>query len=194
MDIVTPVTFAEVLAAYLRDHPVERTHEANSNPEGVESLERADQLKGGWWHVRLSRADVLGVVLPWHLSEGGARELVPRTGLTVAEAAGRIRSDGPPWYRANPVCAAKLALLEWAPFTPVFLSTSPMDHSDYSDLLVREGLIHIDGLHRMISWELVGRLPEGAELDAFVSGTLPDAPPTDPRQQRPRAGTEDEQA
>ncbi|MFJ2863185.1 DUF6309 family protein [Kitasatospora sp. NPDC087314] len=170
MEIVTAVAYAEVRDAYLRDHPVERTHEANSNQAGEENLERADRIPGGWWRVRLSRADVLGVVLPWHLSEGGARELVPRSGLTVAEAAERIRSDGPAWSAANPVCAAKLRLLRWAPFTPVYLGTGPVDHSDYTDLLVREGLIHIDGLHRMLAWELAGRLPDRPRLDGFLAG------------------------
>ncbi|MFF0415685.1 DUF6309 family protein [Kitasatospora sp. NPDC004745] len=170
MEIVTAVAYPEVHDAYLRDHPVERAHEANSNPAGEENLERADRIPGGWWRVRLSRADVLGVVLPWHLSEGGERELVPRSGLTVGEAAERIRAGGADWSGANPVCAAKLRLLRWSPFTPVYLSTGPVDHTDYTDLLVREGLIHIDGLHRMLAWELAGRLPGRARLDGYLAG------------------------
>ncbi|WP_316525541.1 DUF6309 family protein [Kitasatospora brasiliensis] len=170
MEIVTAVAYPEVHDAYLRDHPLERAHEANSNMYGEESLERADRIPGGWWRIRLSRADVLGVVLPWHLSEGGALELVPRSGLTVAEAAERIRVGGAAWGAANPVCAAKLRLLGQAPFTPVFLSTAPIDHSDYGDLEVRSGLIHVDGLHRMLAWELSGRLPEGARLDGYLAG------------------------
>ncbi|GAA2998647.1 DUF6309 family protein [Kitasatospora sp. NPDC006786] len=170
MEIVTAVAFPEVHDAYLRDHPVERAHEANSNMYGEENLERADRIPGGWWRIRLSRADVLGVVLPWHLSEGGELETVPRSGLTVAEAAERVRAGGAAWAVANPVCAAKLRLLRWAPFTPVFLSTAPVDHSDYGDLAVRSGLIHLDGLHRMLAWELAGRLPERALLDGYLVG------------------------
>ncbi|MFE5583981.1 DUF6309 family protein [Kitasatospora sp. NPDC056531] len=170
MEIVTAVAYPEVHDAYLRDHPVERAHEANSNLYGEENVERADRIPGGWWRVRLSRADLLGVVLPWHLSEGGALELVPRTGLTVAQAAERVRSGGAAWAAANPVCAGKLRVLRRAPFTPLFLSTGPVDHPDYADLLVREGLIHIDGLHRMLAWELAGRLPERAGLDGYLVG------------------------
>ncbi|MGW7585930.1 DUF6309 family protein [Kitasatospora sp. NPDC054768] len=170
MEIVTAVAFPEVHDAYLRDHPVERAHEANSNMYGEENLERADRIPGGWWRIRLSRADVLGVVLPWHLSEGGELETVPRSGLTVAEAAERVRAGGAAWAVANPVCAAKLRLLRWAPFTLVFLSTAPVDHSDYGDLAVRSGLIHLDGLHRMLAWELAGRLPERALLDGYLVG------------------------
>ncbi|WP_030239538.1 DUF6309 family protein [Streptomyces sp. NRRL S-350] len=170
MEIVTAVAYPEVHRAYLRDHPVERTHEANSNPAGEENLERADRIPGGWWWVRLARSDVLGVVLPWHLSEGGRLELVPRSGLTVGEAADRIRAGGHAWAAANPVCSAKLRLLRWSPLTPVFLSTAPVDHSDYGDLAVRAGLIHLDGLHRMLAWELAGRLPERAELGGYLAG------------------------
>ncbi|WP_327673662.1 DUF6309 family protein [Kitasatospora sp. NBC_00458] len=170
MEIVTAVAFAEVVDAYRRDHPAERTHEANSNQAGEENLDRADRTADDWRRVRLSRADVLGVVLPWHLSEGGAIELVPRSGLTVEEAVERVRAGGAAWANANPVCAAKLRLLRWAPFTPVYLSTDPVDHSDYTDLRVREGLIHLDGLHRMIAWELAGRLPARARLDGYLAG------------------------
>ncbi|MFI9324999.1 DUF6309 family protein [Kitasatospora aureofaciens] len=170
MEIVTAVAYSEVHDAYLRDHPVERGHEANTNVYGEENLERADRIADGWWRVRLTRADVLGVVLPWHLSEGGERELVPRSGLTVARAAARVRAGGAAWTAANPVCAAKLHLLRRAPFTPLYLCTAPVDHPDYASLAVRAGLIHIDGLHRMLAWELAGRLPEGAELDGYLAG------------------------
>ncbi|SOB79767.1 DUF6309 family protein [Streptomyces sp. 1331.2] len=170
MEIVTAVAYPEVHDAYLRDHPVERAHEANSNMYAEENLERADRIPGGWWRVRLSRADVLGVVLPWHISEGGALELVPRSGLTVSEAAERIRSAGTAWTAANPVCSAKLRLLRRAPFTPLFLSTAPVEHPDYGELTVRSGLIHLDGLHRMLAWELAGRLPERAVLDGYLVG------------------------
>ncbi|MFI9362772.1 DUF6309 family protein [Kitasatospora sp. NPDC053057] len=170
MEIVTAVAYSEVHDAYLWDHPVERPHEANTNVYGEENLERADKIGGGWWRVRLTRADVLGVVLPWHLSEGGELELVPRAGLTVARAAERVRDGGAAWAAANPVCAAKLHVLRRAPFTPLYLCTAPVDHPDYADLAVRAGLIHVDGLHRMLAWELAGRLPEGAELDGYLAG------------------------
>lgn len=170
------VPFREVLAAYRGDHPRERPHEANSNGEGEENLERAERLLGTWSRVRLAAPDALGVVLPWHLAEGGARELVPRTGLTVAGAARLLRREGPELARANPVCAAKLALLARAPLTPVYLSTRPVEHDDYADLRVRSGLIHLDGLHRLIAWHLAGRLGPGAGLTAYVAG-LPGAAP-----------------
>ncbi|MFJ4190924.1 DUF6309 family protein [Kitasatospora sp. NPDC089509] len=170
MEIVTAVAYSEVHEAYLRDHPVERAHEANTNLYGEENLERADTIPGGWWRIRLTRADVLGVVLPWHKSEGGERELVPPTGLTVARAAERVRSGGADWTAANPVCTAKLRMLRAAPFTPLFVSTAPVDHPDYAELVLPPGLIHLDGLHRMVAWELAGRLGGGIVLDGFLAG------------------------
>ncbi|MFJ6619351.1 DUF6309 family protein [Kitasatospora sp. NPDC091335] len=170
MEIVTAVAYSEVHDAYLRDHPVERAHEANSNGYAEENLDRVDRDLGSWWRIRLSRADVLGVVLPWHLSEGGELELVPRSGLTVGEAAERIRAAGTGWAAANPVCAAKVRLLRGEPFTPLLLSTSPVDHPHYAGLAGRGGLIHLDGLHRMLAWELAGRLPVRALLDGYLVG------------------------
>ncbi|MEV7597026.1 DUF6309 family protein [Kitasatospora sp. NPDC089797] len=189
MEIVTAVAYSEVHEAYLRDHPVERAHEANTNLYGEENLERADTLPGGWWRIRLTPADVLGVVLPWHLSEGGERELVPRTGLTVARAAERVRSGGADWTAANPVCSAKLRLLRRAPFTPLFLSTAPVDHPDYAGLVLAPGLIHLDGLHRMVAWGLAGRLAGGIELDGYLAGD-PEVPPRPARARTPRTGEE----
>ncbi|MDH6125000.1 DUF6309 family protein [Kitasatospora sp. GP82] len=172
MKVVSSVTFAEVQEIYLGYHPVGQTHEANTNQDGEENLQRAEQLLGSWWGVRLSRAEVLDVMLPWHLSEGGKLELVPRAGLTVGQAAERVRSGGAEWAEANPVCAAKLELLKSSPLTPVYLSTLPVPHSDYSDLRLGSGLVHLDGLHRMIAWELARRLPHEERLEAFVAGDV----------------------
>ncbi|MFB7663659.1 DUF6309 family protein [Kitasatospora sp. NPDC056138] len=172
MEIVSSVAFAEVRETYLHNHPVETTHEANTNRDGEENLRRADDLLGCWSRVRLSRAEVLDVMLPWHLSEGGRLELVPRSGLTVGQAADRIRSGGAEWAEANPVCAAKLDLLRRSPLTPVYLSTLPVPHSDYADLLLGSGLVHLDGLHRMLAWEVARRLPRAARLEAFVAGDV----------------------
>ncbi|MFF1903646.1 DUF6309 family protein [Kitasatospora sp. NPDC058218] len=172
VEVLGSATFAEVREVYLRNHDAEQAHEANTNQDGEENLQRADELLGSWWRVRLARTDVLDVVLPWHLSEGGGIELVPRSGLTVRQAVDRIRAGGRTWAEANPVCSTKVGHLKQAPLTPVYLSTLPVSHSDYSDLLVREGLIHLDGLHRMVAWELARRLPRGAWLDAFVAGDV----------------------
>jgi hypothetical protein len=170
MRILAPVTFAQVRLAFRRDHPAERVHPGNTNREGEENLWRAEQLLGCWHAVLLCRADVLGVALPWHTSEGGGYELVPHSGLTVEQAAARMRARPAAIGAANPVCTAKLALLADSPLTPVYLSTRAVPHPDYAGVRARDALVHVDGLHRMLAWELAGRLPAGEELEAFVAG------------------------
>ncbi len=170
------VPFSHVLKVYRGDHPAERLHVANTNREGEAVLYMAEKLLGTWNRVLLSREEVLGIVLPWHLSESGERELVPRSGLTVGQAAEIVRSGGPELAAANPVCSKKLELFRRAPLTPVYLSTRPIPHPDYDDLRARTGLIHLDGLHRTIAWALADRLPHDERTEAFVAGVLPPAP------------------
>ncbi|WP_067965947.1 DUF6309 family protein [Nocardiopsis trehalosi] len=176
MHIAGPVAFSEVRRAYLRDHPAERDHPANTNRDGADNLDRAEELLGTWFRVRLRRAEVLAVMLPWHLSEGGGYELVPPSGLTVGQAAERLRTGGAAVAAANPVCSAKLDLMGRAPLTPVYLSVGCVEHVDYAGLRVRDTLTHLDGLHRMLAWELAGRLPAGG-LDAYVAGDPRTLPP-----------------
>ncbi|MGW1464328.1 DUF6309 family protein [Streptomyces sp. NPDC002308] len=169
MRTLESVTFAEVLDVYGKDHPAGRPHAANTNEDGERNLHRAQALLGSWYRAELGRADILDVVLPWHLGESGRRELVPRTGLTVGQAAEIIRADPDAYARANPVCAAKLDRFARTPMTPVYLSTRPVDHVDYSGLRIREGLIHLDGLHRMLGWELAGRLSSETSVRVFLA-------------------------
>ncbi|MFE1170303.1 DUF6309 family protein [Nocardiopsis sp. NPDC058789] len=176
MKLIGTVPFSRVLEVYRADHPVDRPHESNTNQDGEDVLHMADDLLGVWHRVLLSRDEVLGVVLPWHLSEGGGRELVPRSGRTVGEAADLVRSGGAEMAEANPVCSRKLDLFREAPLTPVYLSTVPVPHSDYADLRVRTGLIHLDGLHRTVAWAVSGRLSPDEETEAFVAGPPDTAP------------------
>lgn len=163
------VTFSEVLDVYGKDHPAGRSHASNTNEDGERNLHRAHALLGSWYRAELGRADILDVVLPWHLGESGRRELVPRTGLTVGQAAEIVRADPDAYARANPVCAAKLDRFARTPMTPVYLSTRPVDHVDYSGLRIREGLIHLDGLHRMLGWEVAGRLSHETPVQVFLA-------------------------
>lgn len=170
VEIGEPVDLASVTTAFLRAHPLDRVHDANTNTDGLANLRRADRLFGGWTRVRLTRPQVLEVMLPWHLSEGGELELVPRSGLTVGQAVDRIERWGTDFGAANPRCAAKLAMLRERPWSPVFLSRGAVDHSDYADLTIRDRLTHLDGLHRMLAWELAGRLDGPDGIEAYVAG------------------------
>ncbi|MFF8957342.1 DUF6309 family protein [Streptomyces sp. NPDC014894] len=173
MYVVSSVTFDEVCAQFRRDHPVEREHEANTNQDAVNALELADQTFGSWSRARLSGAEVRDVMLPWHLSEGGGCELVPRSGLTVGRAVRLLRSREPEWSEANPVCRAKLDRFRDARPSSIYLSTRALPHEDYAGLPTdHEGLFHLDGLHRMIALELGGRLPTEEELTVFIAGDI----------------------
>ncbi|MFJ2674117.1 DUF6309 family protein [Streptomyces sp. NPDC087525] len=175
MRVIAAVPFASVLDTFARAHPLDRAHEANTNDEAEEHIRNAELSLGSWRRVLLDRDDLLRVVLPWHLGEGGERELIPQSGLTVAEAVVRLdavtRPDaaGGAYARTNPVCARKLAGLAAAPFTPLFLSTRAVPGIDYAGLVVREGLIHLDGLHRALAWERAGRLTAGTRIEAFLA-------------------------
>ncbi|GLU48637.1 DUF6309 family protein [Nocardiopsis ansamitocini] len=170
MEILERVAFSDVRLDYLNEHPAERDHAGNTNQSGEENLWRAEKLLGVWWRVRLSRPEVLSVVLPWHTAEGGEFELIPPSGLTVGQVAARVRAFSTDIEKANPVCTAKMRVLGQAPITPVHLSTLAVDHIDYAGLPCREGLIHLDGLHRMLAWELTGRLANGPGLEVLIAG------------------------
>ncbi|WP_063803462.1 DUF6309 family protein [Streptomyces silvensis] len=172
MHITGPTTFDEVLEHFRRDHSVALDHEVNTNQDADSALRLADATFGTWSEIRLSRDDVRSVLLPWHLGCGGGRELVPRTGLTVGQAADLLRADDAGFRAANPVCTAKVDRFRTTPFTSIFLTTRPIPHDHYADLPTDDGLVHLDGLHRLLAWELSGRLSPRAELPARIAGDL----------------------
>jgi hypothetical protein len=171
--VLAAVTFGEVLQRFYQEHALDRAHEANSNGEAEQHLRNADALLRQWSWVLVGRRDVLGVMLPWHLSEGGDRELIPKSGLTVAAAARRLRLGGRQHARLNPTCWGKLTWQSTSPLTPLFLSTRAIGTVDYEELQVKDGLTHLDGLHRMLAWELHHRLPDDDRIEAYLAGALP---------------------
>ncbi|MFE3600796.1 DUF6309 family protein [Streptomyces sp. NPDC059096] len=173
MKVVASVPFETVQHRFARAHPLELAHEANTNDEAEEHIRQAQHTLGAWQRVLLDRDDLLGIVLPWHLGEGGTCELVPASGLTVAEAVHRLRELAGTYARTNPVCARKLERMTTMPFTPLFLSTRAVPGVDYEGLVVREGLIHLDGLHRALAWERAGRLTPGTRIEAFLAHATP---------------------
>ncbi|MEW2523624.1 DUF6309 family protein [Streptomyces sp. NPDC047071] len=172
MHIIGPTTFDEVRARFHRDHPVGRAHEVNTNEDADSALRLADATFGTWSTIRLSRTDVRSVLLPWHLGCGGGRELVPRTGLTVGQAADLLRAHEAEFTAANPVCTGKIALFRGSAFSSIYLTTRPIPHDHYADLPTDDGLVHLDGLHRLLAWELAERLSTSEELTAYIAGDL----------------------
>jgi hypothetical protein len=174
MKILKEVSFAEVLNRFRVDHAVDRNHASNTNRDAEEGLQRADQLLGRWLRITLDMKEVRGVILPWHLSEGGALPLIPKTGLTVEQAVERLQEMRADYPTKSPICWAKLERMRGASRTPVYLTTRAIDTRHYEGLTIREGLIHLDGLHRMVSW-IAHEPMEGADgLEVYLSHSAED--------------------
>ncbi|SDG31931.1 hypothetical protein SAMN05421505_103170 [Sinosporangium album] len=180
MKLDAKVTFDTVLRHFHEAHPRDREHEFNTNDDAEGHLKNADRLLGTWNRVLFNRHDVLSVILPWHESEGGEGPLIPKPGMPVAEAVARVRAQGEEYATLNPVCWAKLQWQATAPFSPLYLSVEPVEGVDYEELAVRRGLIHLDGLHRMIAWELWGRLSDDHTVEAYLAGAPENPPPAGP--------------
>ncbi|WP_224277288.1 DUF6309 family protein [Streptomyces sp. LS1784] len=174
MRVLEAVPFKAVMDHFAQQHPYDPQDSANSNDEAQGHIRNAQStLQGRWHRVLLDGPEVLRVVLPWHLGEDGEVELIPRTGLTVADAARRLTRLHATYATTNPLCAAKLARQATASPLPLFLSTVPMPGPDYEHLTVRGGLIHLDGLHRMLAWATAGRLVPDRWTPAYVAGLSP---------------------
>jgi hypothetical protein len=169
MKIIEKVSFEEVLKQFRAEHDADHPHEVNTNADAEESLQRAQILFGEWHRVSLTREDILQVRLPWHLSCGGDMELVPKTGLSVQETVEKLSNVKIQFKDSCPVCFNKLQRMQYLPFTPLFLSTQALDTEDYNELTIKSGLIHLDGLHRMIGWELHGLFINNPLIEAYLA-------------------------
>lgn len=172
MKTLMKVEFDEVLAQFRLEHDANREHEVNTNLDSEMSLVLANQLLHKWSKVLLGREDILRVILPWHLSCGGNIHLVPKSGLSVEQAAKKLASMKDSYAQESPVCWSKIVRMSRLKFQPLFLSTQAITHEDYAELDTKKGLIHLDGLHRMIGWELHGLLADNAQVEAYVAGDL----------------------
>ncbi|MFJ4686639.1 DUF6309 family protein [Streptomyces sp. NPDC091377] len=169
MRVIGSVPSDAVVREFLRDHPYDPDERDNTNDDAESNLHAADRLLGHWYRVLLDRSELLEVILPWHLGEGGGIELVPPTGLTLADASAALRALGDTYALSNPHCAHKLNWQATAPLGPIHLSTRAVPGADYERMEPREGLIHLDGLHRMLAWENAGRLHGGVRIEALVA-------------------------
>jgi hypothetical protein len=146
------VSFDEVLKTFATNH---------SDPEvwARARLRTADSQRSEWTLVELGPQDVLAVWLPHHRhgpeEVGQGLEVVSPEGSTVADTIETLSAVGP-----NP-CVKRIDMLSSLAPTPVYLSADPIDHQDYAGLVRRKvtGLVHLDGLHRLVAW---GRVGQGA--------------------------------
>ena len=167
---IESLRFDEVMTRFHLEHDADRAHESNTNQATEGLLGLADAQLGGWSRVLLGRRHLRSVILPWHESEGGDIKLVPKTGLRVVEAARKIAAMRELYAQQSQVCWRKIERAARVPRAAVFLSTRAIDSEHYAELETKDGLVHLDGLHRMIAWELDGLLAEDELLEAFVAG------------------------
>lgn len=150
------IPFEEVLRVFDEEH-----HQKDGTNSWARNalIEANKKFNGRWGQLKLKRKEILGIVLPHHLGEGGEIELVPISGLNVEAAISKIKSI-PEYKIKNPQCWEKIKYLEIKPFNPIFLSVSAIDWDDYKNLIPTKNshLFHLDGLHRLIAWGLAGRL------------------------------------
>jgi len=175
MRFVQQVSFDEVLRQFRYYHGSDLDYAENTNDDTEKTLHLLEEQLGGVWNkVFLNEKDIRKVILPWHLSCGGDFELVPKTGLTVEKVVNHLSKNETAFSKASPVCIQKMERLKGAELTPLFLTTVAAKRVFYQ-LLAPEnktGLIHIDGLHRMVAWVRSGRLKNGEEIETYIAGRL----------------------
>ncbi|OGE80970.1 MAG: hypothetical protein A3E98_03095 [Candidatus Doudnabacteria bacterium RIFCSPHIGHO2_12_FULL_48_11] len=160
-----PITFDSILKAFDGQHDVKK----GSNSWTRNALIAANnQFNGKWSFNTLNKEQLLKIVLPYHTSEHGGIELVPKSGMTIEDTINKIKSI-PDYNIRNPDCWKKIVYLKQVPMNPVFLSVSLPSWPDYQDIILLPGehFIHLDGLHRLIAWGLDDRLDE---VTAFIAG------------------------
>jgi hypothetical protein len=160
MQLQSMVSFDEVRAAFLRENDVQ----CGKNQWALKAIEIAEEQFGHWGRVILSSEDILGVMLPHHTRCGP--EVVPPCGSIVSDAIERLKS-----LPSSDTCRKTVDELSARTPSLIFLSSAPINHSDYPDfraLVERnyKGLTHLDGLHRLIAWGRSGR----SGIAAYVAG------------------------
>lgn len=177
MKNIKKVSFPEVLEIFDSEHSVNE----GSNDWARKKLQEANEkFKGIWWKAELSRREILNILLVWHLD--GDLELIPPTGLTVLETKRRFKEIRDEYRAKSKNCYEKIIKFGQDPFSPIFLSTEPLrgyGSAEYERLRYRNNhLVHLDGLHSLIAWAVVGRLNRfkyyfsPQKVNAFIAGPV----------------------
>jgi hypothetical protein len=167
MQIEAKVPFEEVRQIFLRDNP-----DPNFRATGYafRLLNASDgQFLGNWSRVVLSPKDQFDIMLPVHRHEGF--ELVPESGLIVADTLGRLVL-APPSHE----CKLRIDQFSQEPSSPVYLSAIPLNRpdlpefTDYRPLVARgyRGITHLDGLHRLLAYAISKR----DRVVAYLAGSV----------------------
>lgn len=159
----------------------ERGQRHDSWPWTVKYLELADlQFNGQWTATTLDAAKAKAVIVPAHSGEpcrGDRLELVGGGGTSVEAAARWLRTIQDQYATANPTCWRRIQEAAHGPFSTVVLTTEPLGSVEHATLSPRpDSLYHLDGLHRLLGWELASRLRGAISIPAIVAGRRPDDP------------------
>ena len=155
-----------------------RSLTSGSAPWTLRFIDQADaQFGGRWaWHT-LSGAEALDIILPPHAGEpckGDTLPLVASGGATVRQAAATLAAVHANYARLNASCWSRISESAQAPFTPVILTTAPLESDDYVTLVQAPGrLYHLDGFHRLVGWAWAGKLDAHGSIQAMVAGAFP---------------------
>lgn len=172
MKVQRKATFDEVLKRFLQEHPIDNRYKVNTNPNAHQSLIMANEIFDEWNYVLLYRQDILNVILPWHLGCKGELTLVPKSGLTVEQTVVGLREMEDSYSQKNQECWDKIIKMGCTNLTHLFLSTQALPHEDYAEVNMPGHLFHLDGLHRMVSWEYHGLLKKNLQIPAYIAGKL----------------------
>ena len=170
------VKFDEVLKQFNEWHKLDTKEERNTNKYALGLLNHVKEQK--WHKALLTKEDISHVILPWHLSEGKF-ELVPETGLTVKETVNKLNKhlQNKEDKEHMDICLKKIEKqLEFHlqnKSSPIFLTT--YNSKVWGKINKGKGLVHLDGLHRMISWSLHNdMLKDSKTLTAYIAGSFED--------------------
>lgn len=172
MQVLEAMTFCGVLSKF-RALAGGKADRRRSDVVAMSRLVRAEILYGSWKKVRLTESEAASIFLPWHMCEGGSMWLVPLPGSTVAQAAARLVEHRDDFSKRSPACWLKIAGLSMGPRTPVFLSAGPIGMSGWLVPRAKPSLLHLDGLHRLVSWQLAGTHGGKDGVIAYAAG-IPD--------------------
>ena len=107
--------------------------------------------QGRWSLVLLSATDIVNVSLPWH---NHPIEVIPRSGLSVSAAAGRVRQLP---KEQMPNCWERISKIKDRDFSQMHLA-----------LQVENGILtHVDCLHRLLAY---GLFVKNEDVLAYVAG------------------------
>lgn len=169
------IPFQIVLRAFDREHSIH----FGSNAWAREALLLANkQFYGVWSYRPLTLSNIMKIVFPQHdhALQGGHFELIPKTGLTLKETLQKLYTFQNFYRRANPLCWSRIQYVSSLNFSPLFLSTRPISKIDYQGITTYSGhLFHLDGIHRLIGWGLMGKLSSfsyahNKPLYAYIAG------------------------